>query len=124
MSPGQGDVAGDGVLVHADQAAGGPRPTALSDMVQDIVGLRIGQAGLLQDRALALGELGLAGAAVDHADPLAFAAPAAEGEISTAPEAGLGAVGILATEMFNGVHMNPPRSSRARDRPVVPIAPP
>jgi hypothetical protein len=91
-------------------------------MVQDVVDLRIGQPGLLQDRALAFGELGLAGAAGDHADPLAFAAPAAECEISTAPEAGLGAVGILATEMFDGMHVDPPRSQRPRDRPFVPIA--
>jgi hypothetical protein len=92
MSAGQGDVARDGVLIDPDQSAGGSGPTALSD------------------RALALGELGLAGAAGDHADPLAFAAPAAEGEISTAPETGLGAVGILATEEFDGFHVAPPRS--------------
>jgi hypothetical protein len=79
-------------------------------MVQDVVGLRIGQAGLLQGRALALGELGLAGAAGDHADPPTFAAPAAEGEISATPEASLGAVGILATEMFDGTHVDPPQS--------------
>ena len=73
-------------LSTLDQAAGGPRPAALAEVFQDVQGLLIGQAGLLQDGALALGEAGLAGAAVDHADAPGLAAPAAEVEIFAAPD--------------------------------------
>src|SRR3982751_1913651 len=112
MGPGQGDVASDGVLVDIHQAAGGPGPAAFPDVAEDLADLLIGQAGLLQDGALALGEAGLAGAAVDHADPLGFAAPTAEGEIPVAPENRIGAEGILPTELFDGMHADTPRSQR------------
>jgi hypothetical protein len=107
MGTGLGEVAGHGVLVHADEASGGPGPAALADVIQDVDGLGVGQSGLLQDGALALGEAGLAGAAVDHADAMAFATVAPEGEISVAPEAGVGALGILAAEVFDGMHAGP-----------------
>ena len=86
-----------------DHAAGGPGPTALPEVVQDVADPLIGQAGLLQDRALAFRETGLASATVDHADAFALAAGAAESEITVAPEAYVRAVGILATESFGGV---------------------
>lgn len=92
-------------------------------MAQDIEGLLIGQAGLLKDGALAFGEAGLAGAAVDHADAFGFATPAAEGEIPVAPETGIGAAGILATEMLDGLHAETPRSQRSESTPFVLIAP-
>jgi hypothetical protein len=76
-------------------------------VVQDGVDLRVGQAGLLQDGALALGEAGPAGAAVDHADASGLAAVAAEGEIPMTSAAGIGASGILAAEVFDGVHAGP-----------------
>jgi hypothetical protein len=41
---------------------------------------------------------------VDHANPAALATEAAEDEISPASETGLGAVGILTTEAFDGRH--------------------
>jgi hypothetical protein len=77
-------------------------------VIQHIEDLLVGQAGLLQDRPLAFGEAGLAGAAIDHADAFALAAPAPKGEISVAPEAGIGAVGILAAEVLDGMHADPP----------------
>ena len=123
MGPGQGDVTGDGVLIDIHQAAGGPGPAALADVAQDIEGLRIGQAGPLKDGALALGEAGLAGAAVDHADAFGFAAVAAEGEITVAPEPCVGAAGILATEVLDGLHAGTPRSQRTESKPFVLIAP-
>lgn len=110
MAAGQGDVTCDRVLIDMDHAAGGPGPTALADVVQDVADLLIGQAGLLQDRALAFREAGLASATVDHADASAFAAVAAESEITVAPETYVRAVGILATESFDGLHIDPPRS--------------
>lgn len=77
-------------------------------MVQDGVDLRVGQAGLLQEGPFALREVGLAGAAVDHANPLAFAAPAPEDEISLTPLAPIGAVKILAAQLLDGMHVDPP----------------
>lgn len=102
-APGEGQVAGHRVLVHLDQTTGGTRATALLDVPQHGAGLVVGKPRTLQDRALALGEVALAGAAVDHADALACAAPAAEGEISSAAHALIGAAGILATEVFKRV---------------------
>src|SRR5512135_1995601 len=104
MGTGQEHITGHRILVHADHAAGAQRPTALADVVQDVENLRVGQAGLLQDGPLALGEVGLANATIDQTDSLAFSTPAPEGEISLAPAALLGAVGILATELFDGIH--------------------
>jgi hypothetical protein len=108
MGAGQGDVACDGVLVHAHQASGGPRPATLAEVIQDIEGRRVGQSRLLQDGPLAFGEAGRAGAAVGQADAVALATPATEGEVSPASEARIGALGILATEVLDGVHADPP----------------
>src|SRR4029077_13456922 len=96
------------VLVDPDQAAGAARPAALPEMLQDGEGLLVGQSGLLQDGALALGEGMLAAAAVDHADPPALAAPAAEIEVFDATGAGIGASRILATQVFDGYHGSHP----------------
>jgi hypothetical protein len=73
-------------------------------VVQDGLDLLVGQTGLLQDGALALGEASLAGAAVDHPDASGLAAVASEGEISETSTARIGASGILAAEVFDGVH--------------------
>src|SRR4029079_12980099 len=123
MGAGQGDVARDRVLIHLHQATGGASPTALSDVVQDGMDLRVGQPGLLQDGALAFGEASLAGAAVDHPDASGLAAVAAEGEIAEAPAAGLGALGILAGELLDGMHAGPSGSQQSRDTPLGRIAP-
>ena len=110
MGAGLGQVAGHGVLVHLDQAAGGSRPAALAEVLQDGQGLVVGQSGVLQDGALAFGEGTLAGAAVDQADASAFAALAAEVEVFTASDTGMGAVGILAAEVLDGDHDGHPCS--------------
>ena len=82
---GEGDVPHDGVLGDADQAGGGADAAALADMLEDGDGLLGGQLAALQGGALALGVGSLADAAVDHADELVAAAPAAE--INVAPAA-------------------------------------
>src|SRR4051812_33950439 len=123
MGAGLGDVARHRVLIHLHQATGGPGPAALADVVQDGMDLLAGQPGLLEDGALALGEAGLAGAAVDHADASGLAAVAAEGEVSVAPAAGIGAVGILAAEVFDGVHAGRSGSQQLRGKPLGRIAP-
>ena len=108
MGPGQGKIACDRVLIDLHQTAGGPGPTALPEVVQDVADLLLGQAGLLQDGALTFGGAGLAGATVDHANALALTTVTSEGEISLAPAARIGTVGILATEMLDGWHVDPP----------------
>src|SRR5512135_581134 len=108
MGAGPGDVTRDGVLVHAHQASGGPRPATLADGIQDIEGRRVGQSRLLQDGPRAFGGAGRAGAAGGPADAVALAAPATDGEVSPASEARIGALGILATEVLDGVHADPP----------------
>ncbi len=108
MGTGQGDVPGDRILVHADQATGAPRPASFADVVQHIPGVRVVQAGLLQDGPFAFREVGLAGATVDHANAFALATPAPEGEISVPSLAPIGAVAILATEILDGMHGDPP----------------
>jgi hypothetical protein len=110
MSPGEGRVPRHGVLIDPDQTAGGARPAALAKVLKDREGLVVGQSGLLQDGALALGEGVLAGAAVNHADPPTLAAPAAEVEVFAATDAGIGAVGILATQAFDRYHGGHPWS--------------
>jgi len=108
MSTGQDHVPGHRILVHADHPAGCPCPAALTDVVQDVEDRLVGQAGLLQDGPLALGEVSLAGAAVDHADAFAFAAPTPEDEISLAPGEPIGTFGVLATELVDGIHADSP----------------
>ena len=110
MGAGQGEVTRDGALVHADEPSGGPGAAALPDVVQDGEDLGVGQSGQLQKGPLAFGELGLAGASGDHTDPLVFTTPAAKGAIPAAPEPGLGALGILATEVLGGMQAGPLRS--------------
>jgi hypothetical protein len=110
MAPGQGEVAGDGVLISLRQAAGGPRPAAFAEVIEHLGDLIVREPRLLQDGALTLRGAGLAGAARDHADAFALAAPATEGEITLAPETCVRAVGILATEDLDGVHVDPSRS--------------
>jgi hypothetical protein len=108
MGPSHSHVTRHRVLVHIEQATGRSGPTTFLDVLQDGQDLVVGQAGLFQDGPLAFGEAGLAGAAEDHANPPALATPTPKGEIILAPETRIGAVGILATEVFDGVHVDPP----------------
>jgi hypothetical protein len=90
--------AADGVLADADQAGGLADAAAVGDVGQGGQELVPGQAGAEERRALALGEAGLAGGAVEQA-VLAFAAVAhADGEVAGAPPAAVRAVGVEAAE--------------------------
>ena len=44
MSAGHEHVSGDRILVHAHHAAGAPRSPALTDVIQDVEDILIGQA--------------------------------------------------------------------------------
>ncbi len=123
MGTGQGDVPGDRILVHAHQAAGAPRTASFADVVQHVQGFRVGQSGLLQDGPFAFGEVSLAGSTVDHANAFALATPAPEDEITVTSLAPIGAIAILATEILDGMHGDPPGSQIAAGTPVVPLKP-
>jgi hypothetical protein len=105
MSPGLPRVAGHGLAADADQAAGLAQAVALGDVVQDGHGPLPVQMGAEEGCALALGEAGLAGAAVEHPALLIGPGALADTEVSGAALAGLGAVGIEAAEPGEVVHM-------------------
>jgi hypothetical protein len=71
---------------------------ALGDVFQDREDLVLGQVGAVQRGALAFGEPGPAGAAVEQPIWAVLAQPASDGEISGAASSGIRASGILATE--------------------------
>ena len=123
MGPGQGQIAGDCVLIDLCQAAGSPRAAAFAEVTQHRGDLLVGESRLFQDGPLALREASLTGAAVHHADAFSLATPAAEGEISLAPTARIGAMGILAAEALDGLHEDPSRSERLRSTPLVSMTP-
>ena len=97
MVAGAEGVADDGVLADADQAAGLADADAFLEVGQDRGGLVVGQAAAEERGALALGEAGLAGLAVQQA-ALVAAVAAADGEVAAAAPAVVGAVGVLAAE--------------------------
>src|ERR1019366_6881636 len=74
---GEGEVAGDGVPGDAGEATGGADAAALADVIEDGDDLAGRQLGAFEGGALTFGGCLLAGAAVDHADPLVATAPAA-----------------------------------------------
>ena len=91
-------VADHRVAVHADQPRGGPDPVAVGEVLDQVEGLVRGQSGAEQRGALALGEAGLAGAAVEQADLLRLAVMAADGQVAVPPLAMVGAIRVLAAE--------------------------
>src|ERR1019366_7487372 len=99
---GKGEVAGDGVTRDTGEARRGADPVARADMVEDGDDLVGRQLGALEGGALAFGGCFLAGAAVDHADPLVAATPAAEINVAVVPFAVVGAGRIVAEALLDG----------------------
>src|SRR5262249_54069963 len=93
-----------GVGGHPAEPAGPADAAALGDVLQDRLDLLLRQPGVEQGRALAPGEAGLAGAAAEHAARLPGPVAAGHGQVSGAPLAGVGAVGIQAAEARQVVH--------------------
>ena len=73
-------------------------------MGQDSEELVLGQVGAEQGRALALGEAGAAGGAVEQAVFMAAAVAHADGEAPGVTPAVVGAVGVEAAEAAEVVH--------------------
>jgi hypothetical protein len=101
------DLAGqsdDGVAVDADQSFGLADAAALGEVLEHGVGLVVGQVGVEQGRALALGEAALAGIAVEQADVVSLAVPCADRQVSGFAFAVEGAMRFLAAEAREVVH--------------------
>jgi len=93
-----------GVLVDPDQAAGLADATALLEMLEDGEGFVLGELGAIQRSALAFGEAFLAGATGQDAALLVGPIAEAHPEVVEATAAVVGAVGVLAAEVFQVVH--------------------
>src|SRR4051794_22203206 len=104
MLPDHSCQADDGIAVDFDQASGLPDAAALGEVLEHRAGLLLGQVGVEQRRALALGEAVLAGVAIEQPDVILFAVAAADGEVSGVALAEQGAIGILAAEASEVVH--------------------
>jgi hypothetical protein len=94
----------DGIAMDADEAFGLTDAVALGEVMEHRAGLLVGESAIEQRRALALGEAGLAGVAVEQADLIPLAVAVADGEVAGPSSAVEGAVAILATEAGEIVH--------------------
>jgi hypothetical protein len=94
----------DGVAMDADEAFGLTDAVALGQVMEHGAGRLVGESAIEQRRALALGEAGLAGVAVEQADVMLLAVAVADGEVAGPSSPVEGAVGILATEAGEVVH--------------------
>jgi hypothetical protein len=108
MPAGEAGQSDDGVGIDADQASGGSDAAALVEVLEHGEGLLLGEMGVEQGRALALGEAVLARLAVEQADVVLLAIAGADGEIAGVAAGVEGALGVLAAEAREVVH--------ARDR--------
>ena len=119
MLTAQSAVTADGMTAHPAEAPGLADATPLVDVLHDGVDLIGGEMGPEEDRALALGEAGLAGATSEHASRLGGAVAAGHREVSRPAFAVVGARGIQATEPREVVHdVTPQRHPQGGKRVV------
>jgi len=94
----------DGVAMDTDQSSGGADSAALVQVLEDRVGLLLGQMAAVERCAFAFGEAGPAGVAVELSELLVLAVVAADRQVSGVAPAVEPAVGILAAEAGEVVH--------------------
>lgn len=104
MLSGQFRQADDAISVDVDQASGLSDAAAFGEVWEDGAGLLLGQVGVEQRGALALGEAGLAGVTGEQSDVVRFAVAVADREVCGVASAVQGALGILAAEAREVVH--------------------
>jgi len=90
--------------VDADEPTGGADATPLVEVLEDCQGLLRGQMAAVQRGALAFGEAGPTGVAVELAELLVLAEPAADREVAGVTPAVERAVRVLAAEVCEIVH--------------------
>ena len=98
--------------MDTDEASGGADAAALVEVLEDGVGLVVGQMAVEQRRALAFGEAVLAPPAIQQSDVVLFAIAGADGEVSGVSDAVGGAVRVLAAEAREVVHVGDRSGSR------------
>ncbi len=104
MPAGDAGQSADGVGIDADQAPGGTDAAALVEVLEHGEGLLLGEMGVEQGRALALGEAVFARLAVEQSDVVLFAVASADRESAGIAAGVEGALGILAAEAREVVH--------------------
>lgn len=114
MVAGPQGVAHDGVLIDTGQACGLADAAAVLEVLEDGEGLVLREACGEQRGALALGEAALAGAADEHTALLARAVAEADAEVVPAAQAVVGAVGVVAAEAAEVVHVRDPNVAKVR----------
>jgi hypothetical protein len=104
MFSGDAGQSDDGVAVDADEPSGGADAAALVEVFEDGVGLLLGEVTAVERRALALGEAGPAGVAVELPELLVLAESAADREVTGVALTVERTVRILAAEAGEVVH--------------------
>ena len=94
----------DGVTVDTDEPPGGADAAPLVEVLEDCQSLLLGQMAAVQRGALALGEAGPAGVAVELPELLVLAEAAAHGEVAGVAPAVERAVRVLAAVVSEVVH--------------------
>jgi hypothetical protein len=93
-----------GIGGDADESAGLSDSVALGQVVEDGLGGRFGESAAEQGRALAFGEAGAAGVAVEESELPRFAISAADREVAGVAFSEERAGGVLAAEAGEVVH--------------------
>jgi hypothetical protein len=101
-------VAGHRVAVDPHQAFGLADAAPLFEVLENGGGLLLGQMRTEQRSALSFGEAITAGSASEEADRGLLAIATGDGEVTAAPDAVLGTLGIQAAESREVVHGPPP----------------
>jgi hypothetical protein len=102
----------DGIAMDADEPPGLADAAALVEVGEHGAGRLVGEPAVEQGRALALGEAGLAGVAVEQADVVVLAVAVADRQVAGAAAAVGGAVGVLAAKAGEVVHGSEPSWER------------
>ncbi len=104
MGPGGAGQSDDGVAMDADEAPGGADAAPLVEVFEHREGLLLGQMAAVERGALALGEAGPAGVAVELPELLVLAESAADREVTGVASTVERTFGILAAEAGEVVH--------------------
>ena len=107
----------DGIAMDAHEPFGLADAAALAQVGQHGVGLVVGEPAVEQRRALALGEAGLAGLAVEQSDVVVLAVAVTDREVPGAAPPVQRAVAVMAAETREVVH----EDDRSREESVMAV---
>jgi hypothetical protein len=98
----------DGVAMDPDEPLGLSDAATVVEVGEDGASLLVGEPAIEEGRALAFGEAGLAGVAVEQADVILLAVAVADREVANTASAVQRAVGVMTTEASEVVHGEEP----------------